>query len=78
MFSPLKHLSLVHESENQLRTGLLVLSSAAVTWTMQEFSAVVALFVGLATLVFILIQAAFLMRKWWRLEKSDWKSNQGN
>ena len=48
------------------------LLGVGVTWTVQEVSIVVALFSGLATLLYVVIQTVFLIRKWYILEKMNW------
>ena len=38
--------------------------------TLAQISAVVTIFVGLATLIYMLVQTVILLRKWWLLEKA--------
>ncbi len=50
-------------------------AGTATTWSLQDSNAVVALFVGVATFIYIVVQLFFLLRKWYKLEKSNWKSH---
>lgn len=38
--------------------------------TLAQISTVVTIFVGLATLIYMLVQTVILLRKWWLLEKA--------
>lgn len=38
--------------------------------TLAQISTVVTIFVGLATLIYMLVQTVVLLRKWWLLEKA--------
>ena len=38
--------------------------------TLAQISTVITIFVGLATLIYMLVQTVVLLRKWWLLEKA--------
>jgi hypothetical protein len=55
--------------------GSVAIVGTATSWSLQEINTVVALFVGVATFFYVMTQLFFLLRKWYRLEKSGWKSH---
>ena len=63
-------------STTQAKSGMVVdiarlvpaLFGAGVT--LAQISTVVTIFVGLATLIYMLVQTVVLLRKWWLLEKA--------
>jgi hypothetical protein len=63
------------ETTDALVRGGAAVAGTTTTWTLQDSNAVVALFVGVATFIFIVVQLFFLLRKWYKLEKSGWKSH---
>ena len=63
------------ETTEALVRGGAGVAGTATTWSLQDSNAVVALFVGVATFIYILVQLFFLLRKWYRLEKSGWKTH---
>lgn len=56
------------------RTAILV-GGAAAAWGLQEWSLVMAIAAGAVTALYGIINLAFLIRKWYRLEKSGWHSH---
>lgn len=63
------------ETLDLAQKGTLAVVGTAASWTLHEISALVAIIVGGATFVFIIVQLAFLLRKWYRLEKTNWGSH---
>ena len=61
-----------HETVEQIKTAAPAVFGTGLTWGLHEWSQAVSLLVGLATLFYILLQAAFLLRKWWVREKFGW------
>jgi hypothetical protein len=63
------------ETTDALVRGTAGVAGTATTWSLQDSNAVVALFVGVATFIYIVVQLFFILRKWYKLEKSGWKSH---
>lgn len=63
------------ETTDAVAKGSVAVAGTATTWSLSDVNAVVALFVGVATFFYISAQLFFLLRKWYKLEKSGWKSH---
>lgn len=57
------------EATQQGEKALLAVAGAATTWGLSDVSTLMAIFAGGATTVYVIAQLAFLLRKWWLLEK---------
>ncbi len=62
------------ETADNVTRGAVAIVGAGTTWSLQHISTVVAICVGVATLCYVIVQAAFLIRKWYILEKTNWKT----
>ena len=58
---------------NAATNTAVVASGIAATWTLQEISLLMSIFVGGITCLWICIQIVFLLRKWHLLEKNKWQ-----
>lgn len=63
------------ETVDFAQKGTLAVVGTGASWSLHEVSALVAIIVGGATFVFVMVQLAFLIRKWYHLEKTTWKSH---
>lgn len=61
-----------HDTIEQVKVAVPAVAGTWLTWELHELSRYVSLAVGIATLLFIIIQAAFLLRKWYKREKHGW------
>lgn len=57
------------EATQQGEKALLAVAGAATTWGLSDISTLMAIFAGGATGLYVIVQLAFLLRKWWLLEK---------
>lgn len=60
------------DTVEQMKIAVPAVAGTGLTWSLHEFSQVLTLAVGFATLLFIIIQMAFLLRKWYLREKHGW------
>lgn len=70
-----KLVSLAHMRDDlivQVKASAPVVAGAGLTWGLQEWSQLISIGVGLATLLFIIAQAAYLLRRWYQREKHGW------
>ena len=58
-----------HDTIEQVTRAAPAVVGTFVSWTMQEISQVVAIGVGVVTIIYVLVQLAYLVRKWWVQEK---------
>lgn len=63
------------ETTDALAKGSVAVVGTATTWSLSDINAVVALFVGVATFFYVSTNLFFLLRKWYKLEKSGWHSH---
>lgn len=59
-------------SEALIRTSFMA-GGAATAWSLQDWSHIVAITVGLVTIMYGLVNLVFLVRKWYKLEQSGWR-----
>lgn len=50
--------------------ALIALSGTGVSFWLQQISLVISILVGVATMAYVVVQLAFLVRRWYLLEKS--------
>lgn len=60
------------DTMEQIKVALPAVGGTWLTWELHEASQYVSLAVGIATLLFIIVQMAFLLRKWYKREKHGW------
>lgn len=68
-------ISIAHMKQDtieQVRTAVPAVAGASLTLGLAEWSQLISLLVGLATLLFIVVQMAFLLRKWYIRERAGW------
>ena len=53
---------------DQVARAIPAVAGMGVTWSLQDVSLLMSIIVGLATVVYVLAQLAFLLRRWWKLE----------
>lgn len=58
-----------HETIEQIVKAAPAVAGASVTWQLHEVNQVVALLVGLVTIAYVIVQLAYLVRKWWVQER---------
>lgn len=63
------------ETTDALAKGSVAVVGTATTWSLTDINTIVALFVGVATFFYVSTNLFFLLRKWYKLEKSGWKSH---
>ncbi len=63
------------ETSDALVRGGAGIAGTATTWSLQDSNAVVALCVGVVTFIYIVVQLFYLLRKWHRLEQTNWKTH---
>jgi hypothetical protein len=61
------------EVKEGIERGTLAVVGTGATLTINEINAIVGLFVGVVTFLYVTTQLFFLLRKWYRLEKVNWK-----
>lgn len=54
--------------------SFILATGAAGAWTLQDFSHIAAIIAALCTAGYALVSLFFIVRKWYRLEKSNWHS----
>lgn len=64
------------ETRDAAEKGLVAVLGSAATWSLADVNQVIALMVGIATFIFIVVQLFFLCRKWYILEINNWKIKQ--
>lgn len=52
---------------------VLMTTGAATAWSLQDWSHIVAISVGIVTIVYGVFNLFFLLRKWYKLEQTGWK-----
>jgi hypothetical protein len=55
--------------------GIILATGAAGAWTLQDFSHIAAILAAICTAGYALVSLFFVIRKWYRLEKSGWRSH---
>lgn len=61
-----------HDMVEQVKVALPAVAGTGLTFGLHEFSQYLSLAVGFATLLFVIIQGAYLIRKWYKREKHGW------
>jgi hypothetical protein len=61
-------------ADTAARTVILV-TGAGTAWTLQDVSHIAAIIAALCTAVYGLVSVAFMLRKWYRLEISNWTAH---
>lgn len=54
-----------------IRTGIGA-AGAATSWSLQDVNTVMAIAAGAVTTIYVLVNLAFLVRRWYKLEVSNW------
>jgi hypothetical protein len=57
-----------------IRSGILAMGTGT-AWTLQDFSHLAAIIAAMCTAGYALVSLFFVIRKWYRLEKSGWRSH---
>lgn len=55
-----------------IRSGILAMGTGT-AWTLQDFSHLAAIIAAMCTAGYALVSLFFVVRKWYRLEKSGWR-----
>jgi phage shock protein PspC (stress-responsive transcriptional regulator) len=65
---------MTHEQAVQAKKAVGVVAGFGVSWGLQDLSLIVSICVGISVFIYTMTQFAFLVRRWYRLEKTDWKN----
>lgn len=58
-----------HDTAVEIARAAPAVAGASAAWSLQDYSVLATLTAATATAIYVLIQAAFLVRKWYLMEK---------
>lgn len=63
-----------HEQVVQAKKAAIAVVGTGTSWGLQDYSTAASIAVAVAVFVYTVVQMAFLLRRWYRLEKTGWKN----
>jgi hypothetical protein len=62
------------QTVDEVTRALPAVAGTAGTWALHDWSMLVAILVGLCTIVYTVAQTVFLLRRWWLMEREGQRS----